>query len=547
MVEDGDKKADPVSTTGLANEEDAAALAKLGYVQELRRNFTMIEVFGIAFSIMGLLPSIASTLAYSIPSGPAGMVWSWFLASMFIMTVGLAMADLGSAMPTSGGLYWWTHYFASPKTRNALSFLVGYSNTLGLVGGLVSIDYGFSLMLLSVVVIAKDGNYTPSNGVVYAVFLGCILCHGVLASTMSKIMGKLQTAFVVMNFVLIIATVIVLPVGRASQRNSAHFIFAELDNLTEWPTGFTFMLAWLSPIWTIGAFDSCVHMSEEAANAVIAVPWGIVMSIGSCWLFGWICVIVIAGCMDPNVENLLGTSFGQPMAQIYYDAVGKRGAIAMMTLVFIVQFMMGLSITVAASRQTWAFSRDGALPFSGYFRKINTKLGHIPFRAIWGCVGLGAVLGLLSLIAPAAAQALFSLAVAGNNVAWGTPIFCRLVWGQHKFKPGPFYTGRFSIPLGWTAVVFLIFGVILSMFPVGGPSPTAADMNYTVVINSAVWGGALLYYFLDARKWFTGPKITLNLDNLSESQERAIVVEGLEVENVKTDANVEPGAAKLQA
>lgn len=35
----------------------------------------MIEVFGIAFSIMGLLPSIASVLAYSIPAGPAGMVW----------------------------------------------------------------------------------------------------------------------------------------------------------------------------------------------------------------------------------------------------------------------------------------------------------------------------------------------------------------------------------------------------------------------------------------------------------------------------------------
>lgn len=49
-------------------------------------------------------------------------------------------ADLGSAMPTSGGLYWWTHFFSSPATRNPLCFLVGYSNTLGLVGGLCSID-----------------------------------------------------------------------------------------------------------------------------------------------------------------------------------------------------------------------------------------------------------------------------------------------------------------------------------------------------------------------------------------------------------------------
>lgn len=145
---------------------------------------------------------------------------------------------------------------------------------------------------------------------------------------------------------------------------------------------------------------------------------------------------------------------------------------------------------------------------------------------------MAAVLGLLSLIASAAAQALFSLAVAGNNVAWGVPILARVVWGQKKFKPGPFYTGRFSIPIAWTAVAFLSFGILLSMFPVGGPNPTPQDMNYTVVINSAVWGGALLYYFLDARKWFTGPKITLTLDDLSESQERALEEEGLDVTHI---------------
>lgn len=51
-----------------------------------------------------------------------------------------SQADLGSAMPTSGGLYWWTNFFSSPATRKPLCFLVGYSNTLGLVGGLCSID-----------------------------------------------------------------------------------------------------------------------------------------------------------------------------------------------------------------------------------------------------------------------------------------------------------------------------------------------------------------------------------------------------------------------
>lgn len=58
------------------------------------------------------------------------------------------------------------------------------------------------------------------------------------------------------------------------------------------------------------------------------------------------------------------------MAQIYYDALGKKGAMGFVAFLFIVQYLMGLSIVIAASRQMWAFSRDGALPFSPFFRPI---------------------------------------------------------------------------------------------------------------------------------------------------------------------------------
>jgi hypothetical protein len=120
-------------------------------------------------------------------------------------------------------------------------------------------------------------------------------------------MGKLQTMFVAMNIILIIATIIALPVGKhlSSERNDAHFIFAATENLTTWPTGWAFMLAWLSPIWTIGAFDSCVHMSEEAANAAKAVPYGIMMAIGTAWSLGFIIMIVLAACINPDLADLL--------------------------------------------------------------------------------------------------------------------------------------------------------------------------------------------------------------------------------------------------
>jgi amino acid transporter len=94
-------------------------------------------------------------------------------------------------------------------------------------------------------------------------------------------------------------------------------------------------------------------MSEEASNATKAVPYGILMSIGSCWFFGWIICIVLAACMNPDFEAVLGSAYGTPIAQIFYDAVGKNGALGLLSLVFIVQYFMGLSILVAASRQSW--------------------------------------------------------------------------------------------------------------------------------------------------------------------------------------------------
>lgn len=141
----------------------------------------------------------------------------------------------------------------------------------------------------------------------------------------------------------------------------------------------------------------------------------------------------------------------------------------------------------------------------------SRSFGYIPLRTTWGAVLAAVVLGLLCLVAPAAASALFSLAVAGNNLAWGLPILARAAWGRARFVPGPVYTGdALSLPIAWAAVAFLAFGIVLAMFPAGGPGPAPASMNYTVVVNVAVWGGCSLYYFVDARRWFAGPRTTVD-------------------------------------
>jgi hypothetical protein len=44
-------------------------------------------------------------------------------------------------------------------------------------------------------------------------------------------------------------------------------------------------------------------------------------------------------------------------------------------------------------------------------------------------------------------------------------------------------------------------------------------MNYTIVINGFVWVGCMGYYFLFARHWYSGPRMTIEEDSSLTSDE----------------------------
>ena len=106
------------------------------------------------------------------------------------------------------------------------------------------------------------------------------------------------------------------------------------------------------------------------------------------------------------------------------------------------------------------------------------------------------IIGLLVLIGTVAANALFTLYIAGNYVAWGTPTFLRLTTGRKKFKPGKFWLGPVFSPLiGWTSTIFIVFTFFMVMFP-ANTNPDKDSMNYTCVITPS----AVSYTHLDVYK-----------------------------------------------
>jgi amino acid transporter len=163
-----------------------------------------------------------------------------------------------------------------------------------------------------------------------------------------------------------------------------------------------------------------------------------------------------------------------------------------------------MSSVTANSRMIYAFSRDGALPGSAFWHRVN-KRTRTPTNAIWLAAGGALILGLPYLWNYAAYAAVTSIAVIGLYIAYVTPTFLRLRKGE-AFKRGPWHLGRWSYVVGWIAVVWVVIITILFMLPQVGPI-TFTTFNYAVIAVLVVIGFAGIYWLVSARKWFKGPKV----------------------------------------
>jgi amino acid transporter len=163
-----------------------------------------------------------------------------------------------------------------------------------------------------------------------------------------------------------------------------------------------------------------------------------------------------------------------------------------------------MSSVTANSRMIYAFSRDGALPGSQIWHKVN-KRTRTPTNAIWLAAGGAFILGLPYLWNGAAYGAVTAIATIGLYIAYVTPTYLRLRQGQN-FKRGPWHLGSRSYVIGWTAVAWVVFIAILFMLPQFGPIGWKT-FNYAPIAVAVVIGYAGIYWAVSARKWFKGPKV----------------------------------------
>jgi amino acid permease (GABA permease) len=494
----------PAQTVGLSDEE---ALHSMGYAQELRRRMSGFSNFAVSFTIISILSGCLTLYGYGMNTGgPAIIVWGWPIVGIMTLFVGMSMAEVCSSYPTAGGLYYWSAKLAR-KNGPAWSWFTGWFNFLGQVAVTAGIDFGAAFFINAL--LNLQFGLSTAHGVTIIIFACVLLLHGLLNQFGIRLVSLLNDISVWWHIVGVLLIVGVLTFSP-SHHQSAKSVFTATVNNTGWHSIFyVLLLGLLLAQYTFTGYDASAHMTEETHDAARSGPRGIVMSIVVSLIAGWILLIGLTFAIQ-NYTKEVGALV--PPAQIFVDAAGATTGKLLLLVVIGAQLFCGMSSITANSRMIYAFSRDGALPGSAIWHRVN-KRTRTPTNAIWLAAVGALILGLPYLWNATAYAAVTSIAVIGLYIAYVLPTFLRLRQGA-SFQRGPWHLGRWSYVVGWIAVSWVVFITILFMLPTINPI-TVANFNYTVFAVVAVLGFAGIYWLVSAKNWFTGPRVQGTPEELS--------------------------------
>jgi amino acid permease (GABA permease) len=487
---------------------DQQRLHELGYAQELRRHMSGFTNFAVSFTIISILSGCLTLYGTGMTDGgPVIITWGWPFVGVMTLLVGLAMAEVCSSFPTAGGLYYWSAKLAR-KNPAAWSWFTGWFNFLGQVAVTAGIDFGAAFFLNALLDLQWGFDTRPWHTIV--LFAAILALHGALNQFGVRLIAVLNNVSVwwhILGVLVIVSVLAFVP----SHHQSASWVFTHFANGSGWGSKFyVLLLGLLLAQYTFTGYDASAHMTEETRSAARSGPRGIVTSILVSLFAGWLLLIGITFA----IQNYSGeVSSAVPAAQVFIDALGATGGKLLLLVAIGAQLFCGMSSVTANSRMIYAFSRDGALPGSKIWHRVNPKT-RTPTNAIWLAAGGALILGLPYLWNNTAYVAVTSIAVIGLYVAYVLPTFLRLRLGR-SFRPGPWQLGRWSRPIGIIAVAWVVIISVLFMLPTASPI-TVKNFNYTVVAVAVVLGFAGTWWLVSARKWFTGPKVQGTTAELAE-------------------------------
>ncbi len=529
---------------GLKLGDDEKLLAELGYKQELNRSWSGFSNFAISFSIISILAGCFTTFFDGWNGGgPAAIAWGWPILAALVLCIGLCLAELVSAYPTSGGIYWWASKLGGPKS----GYYTGWLNLIGLLAIVASVGYGCATFLDLTL-----GTYfhSYSSGHLTRIFLYfvAILVVGaiinIFSSNLLALVNNVSVWWHVVGAAAVVLILVILPHGDMPDihHQSFSFVFTHWINNSGFFGGKTSGLGFIFVVlpvgglltqYTITGYDASAHLSVETKGASNSAAKGMWRSIFYSAIGGYILLLAFLFAVQHPTDV---TNGGGGVATIFTEALTSGWASAILFIAAAGQLFCTFACMTSCSRMMFAFSRDGAVPGHKQWTKLSAK--RVPVPAVILTAVIAIVLTAPALIAvnipylsptpkdpnnviqvptPVAFNAVVSIGVIGLYWCFAIPIWHRWRLGE-KFKQGGWNLGT---KYKWIAVIALIDVVLVSFMAFMPTSSLGVPwnsgfalkyVNYTIIVVPVAMIALWAYWHLSVKNWFTGPR-----SNISES------------------------------
>lgn len=441
-------------TTRTQVRDDVRDLGAFGYAQELFRSIGGFSNFALSFSIISILTGAVTLYQYGLAmGGPAQMAFGWPLVAVFTMAVALSLAELASAVPTSGAMYHW----AARLGGKTWGWFTAWFNIAGQLAAIAGIDYGAALFVTPILGL-------PATAIL-PVYAGILLSHALINHFGIRLVARLNDLSVTVHIVGV--ALIIGGLMLFAPKQPVPFFFARITSNAEgWPYWWAFVVGLLQAQWTFTGYDASASVSEETIDPKRAVPWGIVMAVAVSAVVGYLLLaaLTLAIADLPSALDARDASGNQIPAviAILTQALGDRAGILATALAAMAMWFCGLSAVTWTSRTIYAFARDGGLPASGLWRRVSSRHGT-PAPAVWLSVGVAFVATLSS----GTYAVVTSISVIGLYFSYIIPVY--LAWRRRgtaaEAARGPWHLGRFGASINVVAIAWVIFITVILSIP----------------------------------------------------------------------------------
>jgi amino acid transporter len=535
------------STAGTVG-ADEQRLAELGYKQELKRGWSGFSNFAISFSIICILAGCFTTYGQALKNGgPIAISIAWPLICIMILLVAFSMSELASAFPTAGGIYYWAYRLGGA----GWGWFTGWFNLIGLVAVVASVIYVSATFLMNLlglyevhfiwnfVKAAAGTNVHYTAHVNFWLFVIIAAAAGAVNVFSSHLVALFYNISVWWNIVGVLAIVVLL-IAVPSHHASFSYVFGHRANESGFAGGsisgakfwfYVLPLGWLLTMYTITGYDASAHVSEETHGAEESAPKGVWRSVFYSAVFGWIVLLAITFAIQKGHESEIYKA-GFPALTIFSTALSSAADKAVVLISTVGQLFCGMACITSASRMTFAFSRDGAVPGHNLWRRLSAN--KTPTWAVAFVCAFAVIITVPAyfpnhLGTPVAFLAVTSISVIGLYIAYTIPVFLRWRAGD-RFTPGSWTLGSKykwinPIAIVWVGLCVIVF--CLPFTPEGEPWETKvftwSAVNYAPLVTLGVIAAVTIWFAVSAKNTFKGPVRTI--DDLDVEQALPAIAE----------------------